>query len=418
MNTPIAIACAGIRKRFRRYSRSRPDRLKDVLLGNWRGLRPEAVLWALQDVSFSLERGRMLGVIGHNGAGKSTLLRLVGGVSQPDAGSLRVNGRIGALLDLGLGFHPELTGRENAYVNGVISGLTRREVARRMDDIVGFAELEAFIDAPLRTYSSGMRLRLGFAIAAHTDPEVLLIDEVLSVGDLSFQNRCMERIAHFKREGTAILLVSHNVAEVRRLCDQVLWLEKGQVRRHGTTAEVVAAYEAAVPGADTGDPITPVATATAAGVPLTMNENRFGTLEVELTDVRVPAALQARAALPIEMAFVAHRALPPPIIQVKLVRDDGVVCCDLNSHEAGIVVPMANGRGRVRLWLDRHDLAGGAYFVEVGLYHENWERMFDYHARAYRMQIDAPAAGEGVLRLPARWELPADVNPSPRMEMP
>jgi lipopolysaccharide transport system ATP-binding protein len=205
-------------------------------------LQLSEVFWALRDVSFEVGSGRALGVIGSNGSGKSTLLRLLGGVGKPDGGSIAVNGRIGALLDFGAGFNPDLTGRENVIVGGVISGLTRKEVLQRLDTIVAFAELESFIDNPLRTYSSGMQMRLGFAVAIHTEADILLIDEVLSVGDHSFQRKCLERIARFKAEGCTIVLVTHDSKMVREFCDDALWLNRGRVMVRGQPDMVVARY--------------------------------------------------------------------------------------------------------------------------------------------------------------------------------
>ena len=187
----------------------------------------------------------MVGVIGPNGAGKSTLLRLIGGVGRPDEGRVKTRGQIGALLDLGAGFHPDLTGRENVFVSGVIGGLTRREVVERFDAIVAFSELEEFIDCPLRTYSSGMQMRLAFAVAVHVEPEVLLIDEVLSVGDLSFQTKSFERITYFKAKGCTIIFVSHNHKAVRELCDEALWLNCGRLMARGPAGLVVDQYVAA-----------------------------------------------------------------------------------------------------------------------------------------------------------------------------
>jgi lipopolysaccharide transport system ATP-binding protein len=238
-----AIEARGVSRAFQRTSADRAWTWQEALV---RGLRRPSVetFWALREVSFSIEAGRMVGVVGHNGAGKSTLLRLVGGVGRPDAGQIAVRGRLGALLELGAGFHPELTGRENAVISGVISGLTKAEVRAQFDEIVGFAELEDFIDSPLRTYSSGMIMRLAFAVAAHIEPEVLLIDEVLAVGDLAFQAKCLERIRAFRARGCTILLVSHNTAQVAALCDEALWLRGGCLAAHGPAAEVVAAYTA------------------------------------------------------------------------------------------------------------------------------------------------------------------------------
>jgi lipopolysaccharide transport system ATP-binding protein len=184
----------------------------------------------------------MVGVIGRNGAGKSTLLRLVAGVGRPTTGRIELHGRVGAILDLGVGFHPELTGRENIITSGVSSGLTRREVLERFDEIVAFSELKQFLDYPLRTYSTGMNLRLAFAVASHIEPEVLLIDEVLSVGDLAFQRKCMDRMARFKKTGCTGLVVSHGPDAVVQLCDDAIWLDHGRILTYGPAAEVVAQY--------------------------------------------------------------------------------------------------------------------------------------------------------------------------------
>ena len=241
MSTAITVSDLG--KRFRRYGANRPRSFKESLIRGLRGVTPTETFWALKDVSFSVEEGRMVGVIGHNGAGKSTLLRLVGGIGRPDRGEISVRGRIGGLLELGAGFHPDLTGRENVYVNGVVAGLTRREVSLLFDEIVCFAELEEFIDSPLHTYSDGMRMRLGFAVIAHTEPGILLIDELLAVGDSLFRSKCLERINLFRARGCTILLVSHDLTSVGELCDEVLWLHRGQLAAAGGAEDVTALYE-------------------------------------------------------------------------------------------------------------------------------------------------------------------------------
>lgn len=234
-----AVSVERLGKSYRRYHRDRPISFQEALVKGFNKLLPAEKIWALREVSFDLPRGKMLGVIGLNGAGKSTLLRLLGGVGRPDEGRLIVNGRVNGLLDLGAGFHFDLTGRENVFINGVISGLLKQEVVQCFDDIVEFAELHKVIDEPLRTYSSGMRMRLGFAIAVHTRPEILLIDEVLAVGDISFQKRCFDRILEFKHNGCTIILASHNLEQVKSICDDVLWLDQGVVAGYGDPGEVV-----------------------------------------------------------------------------------------------------------------------------------------------------------------------------------
>jgi lipopolysaccharide transport system ATP-binding protein len=242
----VAVAMRSVGRAYRRFGSDRPWTWQDALVRGWRSLKPAETFWALRDVTFDIRRGRMVGIIGRNGAGKSTLLRLIGGVGRPNTGQIEVHGRIGALLELGAGFHPDLTGRENIEVNGVINGLTRAETAMQFEAIVRFAELEAFVENPLRTYSSGMVMRLAFAIAAHVQPDLLLIDEVLSVGDIAFQKKCLERIGEFRSSGCTILLVSHNTDQISALCDEALWLEAGRLAAHGPACEVVDRYMAAL----------------------------------------------------------------------------------------------------------------------------------------------------------------------------
>src|SRR5688500_4821824 len=236
-------------KVYRRYSRRRQfATLKSALLGGSlvRDLRPDETFAALQDVSFTVPAGRTLGVIGRNGSGKSTLLKLVAGITKPTSGTVRVNGRISALIELGAGFHPEISGRENVFINGIMLGLSKKEITKRFDEIVEFAEMQDFIDAPVKTYSSGMYMRLGFAVAIHVDPDVLLVDEVLAVGDEGFTHKCLDKFAEFKRRGRTILLVTHALAMVERFCDEALWLDQGEKMGMGDPKRMVDAYVTAV----------------------------------------------------------------------------------------------------------------------------------------------------------------------------
>lgn len=237
-----AVKVRNLSKKYYRYHTHRPRTLQEAVLQGLRRITPVEHFWALNDVSFSVAPGRMVGVIGSNGAGKSTLLRLVGGVGRPDRGRIDTHGRIGALLNLGTDFHSDLTGRENVFVSGVIAGLTRREVADHFDDIVAFSELDEFIDNPLRAYSSGMKMRLAFSVAVHVQPDILLIDEVLAVGDVAFQRKCFQRIVEFKARGCAVLFVSHDTSAVQQLCDEVIWLRKGTIAARGEADVVVDQY--------------------------------------------------------------------------------------------------------------------------------------------------------------------------------
>ncbi len=241
----LAVVAEGIGKRYRRYGKTRAfGTLKSALLGRGlsEALAPSEAVQALEDVSFGVLRGETFGVIGANGSGKSTLLKLVAGIFKPSAGRLSVNGKVSALIELGAGFHPEISGRENVVINGVMLGLTRKEVERKLPDIVAFAGLEDFIDQPVKTYSSGMYVRLGFAVAVHVDPDILVVDEVLAVGDEAFSRRCLDTIAEFSARGKTIFFVSHALGLVEELCDRALYLEHGRVKGLGETREILAAY--------------------------------------------------------------------------------------------------------------------------------------------------------------------------------
>lgn len=208
--------------------------------------KKDETFWALQDVSLSVHEGEVLGLIGRNGAGKTTLLKILSRITQPTSGWAEIRGRVGSLLEVGTGFHPELTGRENAFLSGAILGMSKREIARKFDEIVAFAELEKFIDTPVKHYSSGMYVRLAFAVAAHLEPEILLVDEVLAVGDINFQKKCLGKMGDVAKAGRTVVLVSHQLNQIRRLCQRVVWVDAGQIRQNGNTHEVVSAYESAM----------------------------------------------------------------------------------------------------------------------------------------------------------------------------
>ena len=243
-----AIELVNVSKIYRRYAGRQFSTLKSALLQRsiLRDLQPRDTFPALTDVSFSVPKGSTYGVVGRNGSGKSTALKLVAGLTKPTSGTVHVEGRISALIELGAGFHPEISGRENVFINGIMLGLTKREIQDRFDDIVDFAELREFIDAPVKTYSSGMYMRLGFAVAINVDPDVLLVDEVLAVGDEGFTHKCLDKFAELRRRGKTILLVTHSLGLVERFCDEVLWIDGGRARADGDPRRVVDAYLTAV----------------------------------------------------------------------------------------------------------------------------------------------------------------------------
>ena len=239
-----AISLVNVSKLYRRYGGRQFATLKSALLSGdlVKKLRPEETFQALNDVSFDVPRGQTLGVIGRNGSGKSTALKLVAGITKPTSGTVKVQGRVSALIELGAGFHPEISGRENVFINGVMLGMSKREIQQRFDEIVEFAEMREFIDAPVKTYSSGMYMRLGFAVAIHVDPDVLLVDEVLAVGDEGFTHKCLDKFAEFKRRNKTILFVTHSLGMVERFCDEAVWLDAGRKRAQGDPTRVVGAY--------------------------------------------------------------------------------------------------------------------------------------------------------------------------------
>jgi lipopolysaccharide transport system ATP-binding protein len=253
--TAAVIYGEGLGKRYRRGVTVDPglrhalDRFVKSPLAAFRR-EEEETFWALKDVSLQVNEGEVLGLIGRNGAGKTTLLKILSRITKPTTGWAEIHGRVGSLLEVGTGFHPELTGRENAFLSGAILGMSKREIERKFDEIVAFAELEKFIDTPVKHYSSGMYVRLAFAVAAHLEPEILLVDEVLAVGDINFQKKCLGKMGDVARAGRTVVLVSHQMNQIRRLCHRVLWVDDGGVRMDGATQEIVSAYESAMARGD------------------------------------------------------------------------------------------------------------------------------------------------------------------------
>lgn len=389
-----AISISGLGKRFHRYDPDRPWTFQEALMARLRGHRPAQYFWGLRDITFSVPRGRAVGLIGRNGAGKSTLLRLIGGIGRPDEGCIQVQGRISGLLDLGVGFHSDLTGAENIFISGVIGGLTRREVAERYDSIVDFAELGQFIDSPLRTYSSGMHMRLAFAVAIHTEPDILLIDEVLAVGDMGFQRKCLDRIGEFKDRGCTIAMVSHDSGLIQELCDDVVWLDEGRIREVGPANLVVGHY---VHEMETlrRTPATHPPVFASTGIELRLNQNRFGSLELEFERVRVldsygrPAAvLMDDGPLTVEFEYRVGDNVRDPIFGVTILSTEERVCYDTNSQGVFQAIPEQDGRGLVEVSIAGLNLDNGKYYVDVGAYEREWAYTYDYHWKAYPIVIN------------------------------
>ncbi|MBE9123721.1 Wzt carbohydrate-binding domain-containing protein [Tychonema sp. LEGE 07199] len=401
-----AIVVKGLGKRFNRYSADRPYTIMAAALSGWKQMKPQASFWALRDINFTVAPGEMLGILGHNGAGKSTLLQLVGGIGRAEEGTIEINGRIGGLLDLGAGFHSDLTGRENVFVGAVVAGLTRRETARRFDDIVAFAELQKFIDSPIRTYSTGMQMRLAFSVAVHTDPDVLLVDEHLSVGDVAFQTKCLNRITEFKNQGCAIVLISHNATQIEKMCDRALWLKAGKIVAYGETEVIVGQYLSEMRSESQKPAPMRLPEFTSKGAPQRVNDNRFGSLEVEITEVKMFPAEEINSGDPItiEISYTAPKSIDAAIFGVTISREDGQICFETNTNQMGRLIPLAAGKGTIRLHADRLDLGNGQYYVNAGVYEKSLAYAYDYHWHLYPLYVRSAVQQKTILCPPYHWE--------------
>jgi ABC-type polysaccharide/polyol phosphate transport system ATPase subunit len=420
----------------KRYRRSVPGdqlrTLKSALLEGTltRGLGPGQAITALEGVSFEVPAGQAFGVIGGNGSGKSTLLKVVAGILRPSAGRVEVRGRVAALIELGAGFHPEISGRENVYINGAVLGLSRREVDRRFDDIVAFSGLGEFIDEPVKTYSSGMYVRLGFAVAAHTDAELLLVDEVLAVGDESFAHRCLRRIDEHLAAGGSVLFVSHALDLVEELCDRVLWLDAGRPRLLGAPRRVVDAYRQAVAEDEGREHLAakarseehPPAPADAvAGVELDAAGEplRWGSRRAEIERARLlagaPGTLEERycvesgEAVVFEIEARAEAPLADFVFGVAVATPRGVECWGTNTDLAGLAARRFAGRGRVRLVCPALRLGPGEYLVDVAV-HARDGSPYDYRRKLFGFTVTARDRGVGVYFPEHRWEADGGVE--------
>ena len=389
-----AVLAERVGKRYRRYDAELPRTLQQAVMSGFRNLSGGPYFWSLRDVNFAMERGRVLGVIGRNGAGKSTLLRMLAGISRPDEGRIVVGGRVGGLLELTAGFHPDLTGRENVFIGGVIRGLTRREVRDRFDAVLDFAELHHVVDQPLRTYSSGMQMRLAFGVAIYCEPDILLVDEVLAVGDAAFQKKCLDRVADLRAAGCTIVMVSHDAALVRDMCNDALWLREGTVAAFGDAKPVVADYMKSLVHATVSRTLVQQGSAvTSQGMVLIPGTNRFGSLEVAIVDVRLSTSdgsaseMAHSDELSVELDYVVTTPVESPIFCITIVDDDGRSRLSASTDQDGIVIPQGSSSGHLSARLHRLDLDPGTYFIDVGVYEKHWAFAYDYHSRAYPLIV-------------------------------
>ena len=439
-----AIVARDVSKLYRRHvQRNQFRTLKSALLTGslLSDLAPEDTFTALDSVSFEVPKGSTFAVIGENGSGKSTLLKLVAGITKPTHGSLSVRGRVSALIELGAGFHPEISGRENVVINGIMLGLTRREVDRRFDEIVEFAELEEFIDAPVKNYSSGMYMRLGFAVAIHVDPDVLLIDEVLAVGDEAFTRKCLDKVAEFHRRGKTILFVTHSLGLVEKMCDDALWLRHGKAIERGDPKRLVDAYLTYVAGgedqrlASRQERALSDATAAAdeAGLDNAPPEpgagyrpGRWGSRAVE---IRALHFLDARGherhvfapGESVTVALDVHAAAPVEdfVFGLGLFSAEGTSIYGTNTDIEGYLPRSIAGSGRVLLTLENLSLVEGTYMVDVAA-HRRDGTPYDYHRGLHTFRVKSRVKDVGLYRPLHRWSFEGGLDlqePEPRSEL-
>jgi ABC-type polysaccharide/polyol phosphate transport system ATPase subunit len=439
-----AIHVTNASKVYRRYSRRRQfSTLKSALLSRSliRNLRPDETFTAVRDVTFSVRAGQTLGVIGRNGSGKSTLLKLVAGITKPTTGTVAVSGRVSALIELGAGFHPEISGRENVFINGIMLGLSKREITRRFDEIVEFAEMKEFIDAPVKTYSSGMYMRLGFAVAIHVDPDVLLVDEVLAVGDEGFTHKCLDKFAEFKRRGKTILLVTHSLGLVERFCDEALWMDSGQMKGLGDPKRVIGAYITDVEQSEEQQlakddaraqetttavspdepasavlPDHPIETAAGPGDMFRATEGRWGSREIEITDVQLAGpdgaaghVFHTGQPLTIRVSLRSPLAIDDFVIGIGIFNAEGVCCYGTNTSIEELTAVRIFGDAEARFSIESLELVEGTYKLDVAI-HKLDGYPYDYHRLLYTFRVKSRTKDVGIYRPRHEWQFSESIT--------
>jgi ABC-type polysaccharide/polyol phosphate transport system ATPase subunit len=404
-----------VSKRYRVRQSASPSGGRGSLRRRLQALVPRSdEFWALQDVSFEVARGETLGIIGHNGAGKSTILKLLSSVTAPTSGEITITGQLSALIEVGSGFHPELTGRENIYLSGSILGMRRREIADKLERIIDFAGVREFIDTPVKHYSSGMYVRLGFSIAAHLEPDILLLDEVLAVGDAAFQVKCIDRINELHSRGKTIVFISHDLAAVERLCSRVLLLNHGRVVADGSPRDVIGKYE------DVGARYNPSDRQAVAEANLTR--------EAEITSVgcydgedRAVVALRTGEATTVRVSYVAHESITDAIIEVfvfAIVNGSYGAWCQLTTAgQDGRGMPLDVGPGTVEFQIDELGFLPGMYYISATIIHADHVRGIDWQHQCLTLRVDRGKLIRGNFYMPHRWRrIPSAMGPSSSLQ--
>ena len=394
--TNSAISVNSLSKNFRLYH-ERNRYIKAALLRGRRAKYEE--FWALSDVSFEVAHGSTLGIIGSNGSGKTTMLKCLTGIYTPDKGRIRIDGKVAALLELGAGFHPELTGSENIYLNGAIIGMSKRDVQSKFSSIVEFAGLERFIDTPVKNFSSGMVVRLGFSIAAHVEPKILLIDEILSVGDQDFQRKSSEKIEEFRREGRTIVVVSHSLGLVQQLCKEVIWLEKGQIKQVGVAADVISSYTGGSYAQHTDKDDE--------------SRERWGTGDARINSIELIASdglqtqlIESNAAVKVRCQITAHTRIDSPILRIKITKLNGDVIWATSTQRGTNTIRVLEGPATAILDIPKLGLLEGTYYLSASLSDPTGTTEFDHCQNWIRFNVHKTNLfDEGVVSVDSTWNL-------------
>jgi ABC-2 type transport system ATP-binding protein len=391
-----AVSVNGVSKRFRVYH-ERNQSLKAAVMRGRRSSHED--FWALRDIDLEIPHGSSFALVGDNGSGKSTLLKCLARILYPDTGTIETRGRVAALLEVGSGFHPELSGRDNVFLNASILGMTRPEILRKFDEIVAFSGVEQFIDQPVKNYSSGMYVRLGFSVAINVEPEILLVDEVLAVGDAAFQDKCAEKFASFKREGRTVVVVSHSIPSLRAMVDQAAWIEKGRLRESGNASAILERYLDSTH-------VSPVAR-------INGNEH-LGSGEVRIDRVEVlradgaPTPICTGDAVRFRVHYTAHERVSRPVVGFAIEATDGTYLCATNTRDAGDGVPELDGSGVLECLMPALHLHPGSYSVVASVTDETTTHLIDQVRNIAGFSVDSGGVvwSGGYVALPSRWGSP------------
>ncbi len=408
----FAVEAINVGKRFQRHL-DRRNTLKERIVRG-RARRTED-FWAVRDVSMQVPVGSVYGLIGHNGSGKSTLLKMVGGIYRPTTGSIRTQGRVASLIELGAGFHPDMTGRENISLNGSILGLSRKEIAAVTDEIIEFSGLSEFINEPVKHYSSGMYVRLGFSVAVHMRPDVLLVDEVLSVGDEEFQRRCFDHLSGLRRAGKTIVVVSHGLGQLEAICDDITWLDHGTVQRSGSAPEVIAAYLQRVNAEEAAR--NPMLLAHREG----LDPGRGGDGDIRARSASIVSLsgeplnhAETGTTFAVRVAFTAYQPILGPNVRIALQHETGPLVTMLSNHRIGVDLGVVEGDAVVDLQLVNNPLLPGRYRVHIDIFDhtgirllDSWNEALDFAVRSQRGEIN-----QGFVELPVNVTFQPQPDPS------